>query len=130
MKTSSTKLKMTPKEIAIDFLTLASSGKVDEAYDMYIAANFTHHNQYFPSDRESLKQGMIKAHKKTKNKVFKVHQAIQEVDKVMTYSRVQSDAYDVAVVHIFRFDAKSKIVEMWDVGQQIVKDSLNKNGAF
>ncbi|XDD49268.1 hypothetical protein AB3N59_12705 [Leptospira sp. WS92.C1] len=36
---------------------------------------------------------------------------------------------DIAVVHIFRFE-EEKIVELWDLGQFIVKDSPNKNGSF
>jgi predicted SnoaL-like aldol condensation-catalyzing enzyme len=36
---------------------------------------------------------------------------------------------DIAVVHILRFE-QGKIVEMWDVSQQVPKDSPNKLGMF
>jgi predicted SnoaL-like aldol condensation-catalyzing enzyme len=36
---------------------------------------------------------------------------------------------DVAVVHIFRFDG-DKVVELWDLGQLLSKDSRNERGAF
>jgi predicted SnoaL-like aldol condensation-catalyzing enzyme len=48
---------------------------------------------------------------------------------VMVYSRIKQKVEDLgaAVVHIFRFH-KGKIVEMWDVGQPVPKDSPNENG--
>lgn len=46
------------KEIAISFLSLASSGKVHEAYEKYVHPHFRHHNPYFKGDRESLLKGM------------------------------------------------------------------------
>jgi len=50
---------------------------------------------------------------------------------VATYSRVQHKPAKpgIAVVHIFRFE-NSKIVELWDVGQEIPQDSPNENGMF
>ena len=42
------------KEVAMDFLRLASSGDVRRAYDLYVARDFKHHNPYFKSDSESL----------------------------------------------------------------------------
>jgi hypothetical protein len=48
---------MTKKDIAIDFLKLASSDKVDEAYDKYIHPGFIHHNAYYKGDRETLLRG-------------------------------------------------------------------------
>ena len=44
----------TLKEVATDFLRLASSGNVDEAYKSYVAQDFKHHNPYYKGDRESL----------------------------------------------------------------------------
>jgi len=35
------------KEAAKSFLTMAGTGKVQEAYDQYVAPTFAHHNQYF-----------------------------------------------------------------------------------
>jgi predicted SnoaL-like aldol condensation-catalyzing enzyme len=33
------------------------------------------------------------------------------------------------VIHIFRFE-EDRIVELWDVGQEIPEDSPNDNGMF
>ncbi|HEU4860903.1 MAG TPA: hypothetical protein VFT15_13750 [Chitinophagaceae bacterium] len=42
------------KQIATDFLMLASKGNPREAFSKYVAKNFKHHNIYFKGDRESL----------------------------------------------------------------------------
>ena len=54
-----------------------------------------------------------------------IKQVIEDADRVAVYShlkRAQGAKY--AVVHILRF-AGDKIVELWDVGQEVPEDSLN-----
>src|SRR3546814_19414604 len=41
-------------EIATEFLSMAASGQVREAFARHVADSFTHHNAYFPGARESL----------------------------------------------------------------------------
>lgn len=38
---------------AVAFLTRASSGNIDEAYEKYVAARFKHHNPFFEGFAES-----------------------------------------------------------------------------
>jgi len=122
---------MSQKDFAIQFLKMASSGNIREAYDRFIAPDFIHHNQYFPGDRQSLLAGMESAAAKNPGKTCEIQQALEEGDKVMTLSHVRQHAEDsgVAVVHIFRFQ-NGKVVELWDVGQAVAKESPNKNGPF
>jgi hypothetical protein len=49
---------MSKKEIATQFLEMASSGDVREAYDRYIHGSFLHHNAYFKGDRQALMTAM------------------------------------------------------------------------
>lgn len=123
---------MTRKDSAVTFLSLASAGSIQEAYDRFIAPNFVHHNQYFRGDRESLKSAMAEAHQKSPNKLIDVKRVFEDGDFVITHSHVvrgNSSEQDVAVVHIFRF-AGDKVVELWDLGQLLSNDSPNANGAF
>jgi predicted SnoaL-like aldol condensation-catalyzing enzyme len=119
------------KDHAITFLTLAASGKLDEAYDNYIAPNFRHHNAYFAGDAESLKAGMAEAHKQFPNTTLEVQRAWEDADLVAIHSRVShgADQPDISVVHMFRFEG-DRIAELWDVGMQAPKDSPNQNGLF
>lgn len=123
---------MNRKDSASTFLTLASAGKVDEAYARFIAPEFIHHNQYFKGDRESLRTAMAEAHATSPNKLIDVKRVFEDGDFVITLSLVvrgnPSDP-DVAVVHVFRFKG-DKVIELWDLGQPLSKDSPNRNGAF
>ena len=48
---------------------------------------------------------------------------------VLSHVRREQADIDIAVVHILRFSG-GRIVEMWDVGQVIPKDSPNALGMF
>ena len=65
------------------------------------------------------------------NKAFEPKQVVDGGDRVVVLSRLaRVDAgVEIAVVHILRFEA-GKIVEMWDVGQEIPRDSPNALGMF
>jgi len=120
------------KEAATSFLQMAGTGKVQEAYDRYVASSFIHHNQHFKGDRQSLLDAMQEASKTAPNKSIEIKRVAEDGDTVITHSRVSRQdpqAPDIAVVHIFRFEG-DRIVELWDVGQPIVKESPNENGMF
>lgn len=119
------------KEQAVNFLQLIVAGKIDEAYDTYTSPELRHHNPYFPGDAESLKQAMKENDDTSPNKTLEVKQTIEEGNMVMTFSLIKQNPEDLggAAVHIFRFQ-EGKIVEMWDVGQQVPEDSPNENGMF
>lgn len=117
--------------IAEHFLLMCASGQVREAYGLYVAGDFRHHNAYFPADRESLLLGMEQSAQAEPNKSFTIKQTIESGDRVVMLShlrREQADV-DIAVVHILRFEG-GRIVEMWDVGQVIPKASPNAVGMF
>jgi predicted SnoaL-like aldol condensation-catalyzing enzyme len=120
------------KESATSFLEMAGTGKVQEAYDRFVAPSFIHHNQYFKGDRQSLLVAMQEASKTTPNKSIEIKHVYEDGDTVITHSLVTRhapQAPDIAVIHIFRFE-DARIAELWDVGQPISKDSPNENGMF
>jgi predicted SnoaL-like aldol condensation-catalyzing enzyme len=121
----------TLKEAATNFLRLASSGKVDEAYKSYVAQDFKHHNPYYKGDRESLKKGMEENSKSSPNKEFTIFRTLRDGDLVAVHSRViqESAPLPISVVHIFRFQGK-KIVELWDIIMPQPKEAINENGLF
>src|SRR5215510_920062 len=120
------------QETAERFLDMAGTGNVQEAYDRYIAPSFIHHNQYFKGDRQSLLTAMQEASKATPNRSIDIKHIYEDGDTVITHSlvtRQDSQAPEIAVVHIFRFE-HDRIAELWDLGQPISKDSPNENGMF
>ena len=118
--------------MAAAFLKMAGGGDVKAAYDKFIAPDFFHHNQYFKGDRQSLLTAMEDAHKSQANQSVEVKQIFEDGDFVITHSRVtRADPQQapIAVVHIFRFKG-DRVVELWDLGQELISDSANENGPF
>jgi predicted SnoaL-like aldol condensation-catalyzing enzyme len=123
--------KISRKEAAISFLRLASSGKVKEAYQAYIAANFRHHNPYFQGTAEALRAAMAENSAQNPDKAIEVQRTLEDGDLVAVHALVRLKPGDlgVATVHIFRFE-DDRIVELWDVGQTVPEKSVNENGMF
>ncbi len=119
----------TLKDLAHDFLTMLVSGKIQEAYDIFVAPDFIHHNQYYEWDRESLKKGMEENHAEFPNKEITIIRMVAEDGIVAAYSKVILNPGDIQlkVVHIMRFEW-DKIVEMWDIGEKLEANSPNENG--
>jgi predicted SnoaL-like aldol condensation-catalyzing enzyme len=119
------------KDAAIEFLTLAASGKASEAYERHVGPGFRHHNPHFRGDAASLKEAMQANAAKNPGKVLEVQRALQDGDEVAVFSRVRQHPGDRggAVVHMFRFE-NGRIVELWDVGQAVPENSVNENGMF
>jgi len=122
---------MTKKSIARNFLTLAATGHSHEAFRLYAGQNFKHHNAYFKGDADTLMLALEESARTNPNKIFEIHHVLKDGDLVAVHSHVKQSSVDsgVAVVHIFRFES-DKIVELWDLGQPIPKESINENGMF
>lgn len=121
----------THKDAATDFLKLAASGRAREAFDRYVAPNFRHHNPWFAGDGPSLMNAMDENARQNPDKELTIHRVVDGGDEVATYSHVRHDKSErgAAVVHFFRFEG-DRIVELWDVGQEVPAESPNQNGMF
>jgi predicted SnoaL-like aldol condensation-catalyzing enzyme len=122
----------THSEAAVDFLRLAATVNVREAFRKYIGQSFRHHNPYFKGDAESLLAAMRNNAAKNPDKVLEVQRVIEQDNLVAVHSHVRMNSTDrgAAVVHIFRFDGNHRIAELWDLGQPIPESSPNENGMF
>jgi predicted SnoaL-like aldol condensation-catalyzing enzyme len=123
---------MSNKTTAEKFLKLVTNGKIREAYAQCVSPDFRHHNAYYKGDAASLMKGMEENDRQFPHKVYELQHAVEEGNMVVTHGRVQlaPDQQPIAVVHIFRFNPKGLIAELWDIGQQVPKDSPNENGMF
>lgn len=119
------------KQIATDFLMLASKGSPREAFSKYAGKNFKHHNIYFKGDRESLMIAMEDNAMRNRNKICDIKRALQDGDLVALHSHIRQKPGDpgAAVVHIFRFE-NNEIAELWDLGQAVPLETVNENGIF
>lgn len=122
---------MDNRGIATEFLRMCARGDVRAAYAHHVADDFIHHNAWFAGDRESLLLAMEQSAAAEPNKSFEVKQAIAEGDRVAVLSHLKraDGQTEYAVVHIVRIQA-GRIAELWDLAQEIPKDSPNANGMF
>jgi predicted SnoaL-like aldol condensation-catalyzing enzyme len=111
------------KQAAVEFLKLVVARQADEAYEKYVDMHGKHHNPYFAAEFSALKQGMIEAHTKFPDTQIHIKNVLGDGDLVAVHSNVVMSPGEkgVAVVHLFRF-RDSRIIEMWDVGQQVPAD--------
>jgi predicted SnoaL-like aldol condensation-catalyzing enzyme len=121
----------TNKEMAVNFLKLASSGAVREAYTNFVGPGFKHHNPFFEGSAAALAAGMEANALQNPDKIFEIKRVIGEGDFVAVHSHVRQRPGDLGavVVHIFRFE-NGRIAELWDVGQPIPAESPNQFGMF
>jgi predicted SnoaL-like aldol condensation-catalyzing enzyme len=65
------------------------------------------------------------------DKSLRVVKVLEDGDHVATFAAVRRapGQSEVAVVHIFRFE-DDRIAELWDVGQEVPRDSPNELGVF
>ncbi len=122
---------MNNKEIAKDFILKCAGGNSREAFKLYVDANFKHHNVHFKGDANTLMNAMEESDKQIPNRSFTIQRVIHDNDLVAIHSHMKPtpDHLGYAVMHIMRFK-DNKIVEMWDFGQEVPKDTVNENGMF
>ena len=121
----------TKKEIASTFLTLSARGDSREAFKLYTAPGFKHHNAFFKGDGNSLMIAMEENVKKFPEKVLEIQHALEDGDMVALHSKVKltPDDLGIGLVHIFRFEDE-RIAELWDLGQAVPADMVNELGMF
>jgi predicted SnoaL-like aldol condensation-catalyzing enzyme len=126
------KLKpMNHKDAALMFLGLITTGDVEKAFELTVAPTFKHHNPFHKGDAASLRKGMGDAWIQFKQMKWSLKHIVEEGDLVAVHGKLilKPGEMEMTVVHLFRFD-DAKIVELWDIGQQLPATSPNENGAF
>lgn len=119
------------KTSATQFLRMVVSGETEDAYRLFIAEKFVHHNPFFKAGRESLMKAMIENSVENPDKIIDICHVIGDGDLVAVYSHVRQNPEDKgsAVMHIFRFQ-NGMIAELWDIGMVVPQIEINTDGLF
>ena len=120
------------RQAAVSFLRMCASGRAREGFERFAAPGFRHHNPHFPDDASSLAAGMEANARQFPDKEVTVLREIAEGDLIAVHSVVHHEKGDrgYALVHIFRFDDDDKVVELWDLAQEVPAESPNASGMF
>jgi predicted SnoaL-like aldol condensation-catalyzing enzyme len=122
---------LSPKDAAVEFLSLVARGEVDAAYSQHVGAGFRHHNPWFRGDAAALREGMRANAQQQPQKTLEVKQVLQDGDRVAVLSHMVPATGEpgMALLHLFRFE-NGRIAELWDLGQPVPADSPNEHGMF
>ena len=125
------------KEIVLEYFELVSSGKFKDGLRFFTPDCKTH-NPFVSGSMDTLTDAMISAGKdlgsQNPDPGFTVKHVLADGNLVAVHtellnSKSQPNQGGLRQVHLFRF-MDDKIVEYWDITQQILPDMPNASGAF
>ena len=122
---------MTRKEIALAFMNMNAAGKIDEAFKTFIGPNCRHHNVGSGPTMKDFQSMAEQNRQKFPRQTFQVKHVLEDGDLVFVHAHFELQPPEPGNVGGYLFKIQDgKIVEFWDVGMPIPKDSPNTNGAF
>jgi predicted SnoaL-like aldol condensation-catalyzing enzyme len=129
--------EMARKDIALEYFKLVSAGKFKEGL-RFFAPDCKTHNPFISGSIETLTDAMIAASKdigaQSKEPSFAVKNVLADGDLGAVHtellnSKSKPSQGGLRQVHLLRFKG-DKIVEYWDITQQVLPDMPNAGGAF
>jgi len=137
MDLNSSSITANRKKVVTEYFELISTGKFNEGLRFFSQKCITH-NPFVAGNMEDITNAMIAANKdyapKFPKAKFSVRYILADGDFVAAYTQLMASPDEPAEgglrqMHLFRFNG-DKIVEYWDVTQQIMPNTPNVAGAF
>lgn len=119
------------KQTAVAFYNAAINDKDFEAASQYLGPQYIQHNPTAPDGAEGLQGFIAFLKERFPNQRGEIKRVIAEGDLVVlhVHSTRGDDTPGRAIVDIFRLE-NGKVVEHWDVIQDIPETAANTNGMF
>ena len=119
------------KKAVVDFYEKAINQKDIEAASKYLGARYIQHNQHATDGAEGLRNFLAFLREKHPRSYSTIKRVFADGDFVILHVHAVRDpgTRGMAVVDIFRLE-NGKIVEHWDVHEDIIDKPANGNGMF
>ena len=137
IKSNSLSQQENNKKTALEFFNYISQGKFKDGL-RFFAPDCKTHNPYVAGNMETLTDAMNAANNEGMAKYpqaeFSVKHVLADGDQVAVHTQLLSSKSNPAEgglrqIHLFRFEG-DKIVEYWDISQQVQPNMPNAAGAF
>ena len=102
-----------------------------EALNRYVGAEYIQHNPHVRDGKVGFLAYFLRMQAEYPGKHMRMVRAVAEGNLVVLHChQTWPGGHDYAGIDIFRFDDQGKIVEHWDVLQEVPEVAQNDNGMF
>lgn len=103
----------------------------EKAIKLYVGDEYIQHNPHVKDGKQGFIDYFIKMADEYPVKSVVVKRALAEGNFVVLHChQIWPDGLEYAGMDIFRLDENGKVVEHWDVLQEVPKGSMHENGMF
>ncbi len=119
------------RDVIAFYKMMFNDGRPREAIERYAGEDYIQHNPHVASGRQGFIEYFERMAAEYPGKRVEVKRAFAEDCHVILHChQIWPDGLEYAGIDIFRLDDAGKIVEHWDVLQELPESSAHDNGMF
>ena len=119
------------KKNAIAFYRTAYLGNPAKAIELYVGAKYIQHNPLVGDGKQALIDYLNRMAAQYPDKEIEFVRAVAEGDLVALHThQTWPGNEEYVTMDFFRFDAEGKIIEHWDVMQEVPNETKNGNPMY